>query len=312
MPTATKNAERLVETALVTLGPSALGLGPSLVLGALGPWSSVPARDALRTRAPRTKDDQRQRTDEGQRTKPPRTTPHTSQLAGLQSAKTLFSINVFVWRGFAERAARFFHQIALDEDVDVAVEHAVDVADLLLRAVVLHHLIWMQDVAPDLAAEGDVFFRAADLIELCLVLFRLEVVEPRFQHLHRRVTVPMLRSLVLARHDDAGGKVRDADGGVGNVDVLPSGATRPVRVDAEILLFDLDVDVFRQLGPDVHRRERRVAPRGLIERRDADEPANTGLRGKQTVGVITGNDERRAFQAGFVAQIGRASCRERV
>src|SRR2546430_10214856 len=33
-----------------------------------------------------------------------------------------------VWRRLPERAARPLHQVGLDEDVDVAVEHAVDVA----------------------------------------------------------------------------------------------------------------------------------------------------------------------------------------
>ena len=63
----------------------------------------------------------------------------------------------------------------------------------------------------------------------------------------------MLRPLVLARDDDAGRQVRDADGGVGDVDVLAAGAARSVGVDAEVLLVDLDVDVLGQLRPDVAR-----------------------------------------------------------
>ena len=61
----------------------------------------------------------------------------------------------------------------------------------------------------------------------------------------------MLRPLVLARDDDAGRQVRDADGGIGDVDVLSARAAGPVRVDAEILVLDLEVDVLRQLRPDV-------------------------------------------------------------
>src|SRR5438046_1082733 len=59
---------------------------------------------------------------------------------------------VFVgWRG--ERTGRLLHQIRFDEPIEVAVEDAVDVPHLLLRAVVLHYLIRVQDVAADLAAE---------------------------------------------------------------------------------------------------------------------------------------------------------------
>src|SRR5205823_13557166 len=69
-------------------------------------------------------------------------------------ARTSRSLNVFI-NGRAERATRFLHQVRLDEDVDVAVEDAVHVADLLLRSVTLHHLVRMEHVAADLAAEAD-------------------------------------------------------------------------------------------------------------------------------------------------------------
>src|SRR5438309_10379939 len=106
-------------------------------------------------------------------------------------APDLRSVNVFVRRLGAERAARTLHQVGLDEPVDVAVENPVDVADLLLGAVVLHELIRMQDVAPDLAAERDLLLGAADLIEPRLLFFQLEVVEARLQHLHRRIAIPV-------------------------------------------------------------------------------------------------------------------------
>jgi hypothetical protein len=47
------------------------------------------------------------------------------------------------------------HQVRLDEHVDVAVQHAIDVADLLLGPVILHELIRVQHVAANLAAERD-------------------------------------------------------------------------------------------------------------------------------------------------------------
>src|SRR5262245_39350260 len=108
------------------------------------------------------------------------------------------SVKIFVCRGLTERAARLLHQVGLDELVDVAVQDAVHVAHLLFGPMILHHLIRVQDVAANLAAESDFLLGAADLFELRLVLFDLDVVKTRLQHFHRRVAVAMLRPLVLA------------------------------------------------------------------------------------------------------------------
>src|SRR5262249_4110514 len=212
-------------------------------------------------------------------------------------------VNVVVWRRLPERAAPALHQIALDEDLDVAVEHTVDVADLFLGAVVLHHLIGVQDVAADLTAEVDVFLDAADLVELRLVLFHLHVVEPRFQHAHRRVAVAVLRALVLTRDDQAGRQVRDADRRVGDVDVLPAGASRPERVDADVLVVDHAVRGLRQFRPDIEGRERGVAPRRRIERRNPHETVDADLGREQAVGILAGDGDRRALDARFLARL---------
>src|SRR5665213_4001464 len=90
---------------------------------------------------------------------------------------------VFVGNRLTQRSAGFLHQVGLDERVDVAVEDAAHIADLLLRPVILHELIGVQDVAANLAAEGNLLLRATDLLQFGLILLHLQVVEPRFQHL---------------------------------------------------------------------------------------------------------------------------------
>ena len=49
------------------------------------------------------------------------------------------------------------HQIGLDKFVDIAIKHAVDIADFKLGAVVLDHLIGLQNIGANLAAPGDLF-----------------------------------------------------------------------------------------------------------------------------------------------------------
>src|SRR5436190_1769683 len=161
----------------------------------------------------------------------------------------------------------------------------------------------MQHVAANLAAERDLLLRAPDRIELGLIFLQFQIVQPRFQHLHRRIAVAVLRPLVLAGDDDAGRHVRDADRGVGDVDVLAAGAARSIRVDADVLVVDLDVDVLGQFRPRIDRRERRVAARCLIERRDADETMDADFRREQTERVLAGDRQRRALDARLVARL---------
>src|SRR3954469_25355781 len=85
----------------------------------------------------------------------------------------------------------------LDERVEVAVEHAVDVAGLVLGAQVLHELVRRQYVAADLAAEADLLLLALDGRELVLALLALEVGETGLEGFHGAVTVLELAALDL-------------------------------------------------------------------------------------------------------------------
>ncbi len=97
--------------------------------------------------------------------------------------------------------------------------------------------------------------------------------------------------------------MRQAHGRVRHVDVLTAGAARSVGVDAEILVFDFDLDVLRQFRPDEQRRERRVPARGLVERGYPDEPVHARLGKQHPVGVIAGNRHRRALDTCLVARL---------
>src|SRR5439155_9308277 len=78
----------------------------------------------------------------------------------------------------------------------------------------------------------------------------------RPQYLHGLRAILDLRLLVLLRNDDAGGDVCDANGGIGGVDALAAGPARAEGVDAQVLLVDLNVDLFglRQHGDGGGRR----------------------------------------------------------
>ncbi|OIQ67380.1 hypothetical protein GALL_510430 [mine drainage metagenome] len=98
----------------------------------------------------------------------------------------------------------------------------------------LRHAALRKVVGPDaigaVAAADQAFARRSLLRLPCTTL---AFGQPCGEYRQRACLVAMLRALVLALHHQAGGKMGDADGRIGFVDVLPSGARRPKSVDAK-------------------------------------------------------------------------------
>src|SRR3990172_2953195 len=64
------------------------------------------------------------------------------------------------------RPRRRVHQVRLDEPVEVPVHHRGDVAHFLAGAVVLDHLVGLEDVRADLAAPADFLLLAGEKKEI--------------------------------------------------------------------------------------------------------------------------------------------------
>jgi hypothetical protein len=167
--------------------------------------------------------------------------------------------------------------------------------------VVLDALLGMQGIGSDLTAEIDLALLAAGGVEGHLALLARMIVETPAQDLQGGGAILVLRSLVLALHDDLGRKVRDADGGVRLVHVLPAGAARAVGIDAQVLFLDLDFDVIVDLGEHRDAREGGVAPRLGVEGRDPHQAVHPLLGVQVAVGVLARHRERGAAQPGLVA-----------
>src|SRR5215211_1866675 len=68
-------------------------------------------------------------------------------------------------------------QEGLDEGVEVAVEHRLDVPGLLPRTFVLHQLVGVQGVGPDLAPERDLALLPRQALQLGLLLLAVQLRE---------------------------------------------------------------------------------------------------------------------------------------
>src|SRR5205085_7898210 len=142
--------------------------------------------------------------------------PGTESLPGERLTAAVPARAVAVHPGAAQ-------QLGSHEAVEVAVENALDVAHLEVRAVVLDHRVGVEDVGPDLGAPGHVLRLALLARELLAAPLLLELEQARLEHRHGGGLVGGLRALVLALHHDACGPVRDSDRRVGLVHVLAAG-----------------------------------------------------------------------------------------
>ena len=172
------------------------------------------------------------------------------------------------------------------------------VADLVLGAQVLDHLVRVQHVGAHLVAP-----RRAGVLEgvhLGLLLLAAALEQLGLQHHHRRGLVLQLAALVLAGDDDAGGQVGQAHRGVGGVHALTAGARRPVDVDAQVLLVDVDVVGGLDDGCDLDAGERRLPAALVVERGDAHQPVRALLDRQRPVGERRVDLEGRRLDAGLL------------
>src|SRR6266566_1923139 len=110
-----------------------------------------------------------------------------------------------------------------NEVVEASVEDGLRVADLVIGSQILDARL-IEHIRADLMSPPDIGLGVFQLLLLGLALAQLEIIEPRLEHGHRLGAIAVLRSVILALHDDIGREVRYAHRGVGLVDVLATRA----------------------------------------------------------------------------------------
>src|SRR6185437_2129951 len=190
-------------------------------------------------------------------------------------------------------------QKSSNEHVEIPVQYAIHIAGFDAGAQVFDHAIGLQDIRANLGAEVNLELGVFNFFSDRALLFELVFVEARTQHLHRLLTVLVLRALILAGDDDVGGKMRHADGRIGGVDVLAALAAGAIGVDAQILRLDVDFNGVVDFRRDEDAGERGVAALGGIERRDSHQAMHAGFAGEQSIGVFAGDGEGGGLDASY-------------
>src|SRR5487761_674519 len=147
------------------------------------------------------------------------------------------------------------HQPSVDEGIKVAIEDAIDVADLDLSAQVLDHLVRLHHIGADLATEVYVELGVFNLAGFDATLGQLVLIQTGAKNLHRYGTVFMLRALVLALNDDVGRQMHDAHGRIGHIYMLSAAATGAEGINPQIILADVDFDAVVNFRADKNAGE---------------------------------------------------------
>ena len=180
----------------------------------------------------------------------------------------------------------------MNQRIDIAIQHSIHITDCQLRAVIFNQPIRSKNIASNLAAEVDLELCIFELTVLGAFLVHLEFVKLCPELLHRARAILMLRSLILALHDDTRGQMSHANGRVRTIHVLAARAACPERIDSKIFRPNIDLDLVINLRVHEHGREGRVPPRICIERRDAYEPMDSYFGLQASVDILAVDLER--------------------
>ena len=129
------------------------------------------------------------------------------------------------------------------------------------------------------------------LLALCFVeQFRLE-------QAHRSCPIFVLAALVLAFNHDSGGKVRDPDGRISFVDVLPSRTTRTKGVDPKLCFINGDLVDFFDFRHDGYGARRRVNAALRFSLWNALYPMCARLKFEMAIHIAPRNTRNDLFEA---------------
>src|SRR5271165_4510212 len=187
-------------------------------------------------------------------------------------------------------------QVGADEGLQIAVNHAIDVADLGLGAVILDHAVRLQDVGANLRAEFNIEFRVLNFLGGGALFLHFKFIELRAQHAHGAFFILVLRALILAIGYESGREVSDANRGIRGVHMLSALAAGAISIDADIFRLDDNFNAFVNFRRHVDAGKGSMAPLGLIEGRNADEAVHADLALQKSEGVLAVHGKRRGLQ----------------
>ena len=109
----------------------------------------------------------------------------------------------------------------------------------------------------------------------------------------------MLRTLILALHHNSGRKMRDTDSRRRLVDMLSSGTTGAERINTDIFLPDLHIDIFFYIRHHIAGYKRSLSFSGCVKRRNTNQPVHTFFRFQISIRILPIHLKCNGFDSGL-------------
>src|SRR6266513_6137542 len=178
-------------------------------------------------------------------------------------------------------------QFGLNKHVDVAIHDILHTAGLCASAMVLHHLVRLENIRPNLTTPCDIALLAILPIDLGAFFVLFNFVKFCLQHFERELAIAPLAALGLASDDDPTGLVHDAHSGFDLIHVLAAFASAAKGVDLQISRVNLERGGIGDLRDNINTRKGSVTPLVCIKRRYSHKPMDASVGLKMSIRILT-------------------------
>jgi len=168
----------------------------------------------------------------------------------------------------------------------------------VLGPVVLDHAVGVQDIGTDLASQAMSSFESSTAWS-SLRFFSSSSSYRRARRIFRAMSGFSAATLILTRHDDPGGEVRDAYGRIGRIDRLAAGSEEQ-KVSMRRSFSSIWTSILSSISDRRRPRRSSCGACGGIEGRDPHQAMHAALACQITVGEVSFHHEGGRFDSSLL------------
>src|SRR4030043_106209 len=174
--------------------------------------------------------------------------------------------------------------------------------NLVISAVVFHHLVGMKNITPDLVAPSRFNTLPFQLGPLLFFLLAVKFQKTRIKNFQSSFLVLVLRPLTLASSYQSCRQVSYSDGAACLLHMLSAGTTGPESIYSQIFRVYLDIHRFFCFRQDFHKDKRCVAGMVSVKRGQPHQPVPPVFTFEIAIYIVSFNLDDSAFDTSLFSR----------